>query len=229
MSFASHLIPDLTTHELATHDPVTDDQPTHDPGTERADKVRFTSLEGPERTADLSALLIAVGGGDERAFEELYRLTRCRVHGLVCRVLIDAEISAEVTQEVFLVLWQTNAARYHPAKGSPMGWLMTLTHRRAVDRVRSEQARRVRDLNWGTSHQDTDYDQVSETVIDNEEAASVRTCLGILTPPQREAIDLAYYRGFTYVDVANRLGIPVPTAKTRIRDGIKKLGACLRD
>ncbi|RJT74895.1 sigma-70 family RNA polymerase sigma factor [Arthrobacter cheniae] len=226
MSSKSHFIPASTTPDPATPAPA-----TPDPVTERANKVRFTSLEGPERTAALSemcALLIAVGGRDERAFEELYRHTRCRVYGLVRRVLIDAEISAEVTQEVFLALWQTNAASYDPAKGSPMAWLMTLTHRKAVDRVRSEQSRRVRDLNWGIGHQDTDYDQVFETVIDHEEAASVRTCLGILTPIQREAIDLAYYTGFTYVDVANRLGIPVPTAKTRIRDGITKLGACLR-
>lgn len=177
---------------------------------------------------DLSALLIAAGSRDERAFEELYEFTCRRVHGLVRRVLIDAEISAEVTQEVFLALWQTHSALYDPAKGSPMSWVMTLTHRRAVDRVRSEQTRRVRAPNWGTGHDDTDYDQVAKTVINHEEAASIRTCLGVLTPLQREAIDLAYYAGLTYVDVAHRLGIPIPTAKTRIRDGIKNSGSASR-
>lgn len=214
MSSTSHIVPDSTTHDHAT---------------DRADKIRFSSLEGSGLTADLSALMIAVGSGDEQAFEELYRHTCHRVHGLVRRVLIDAGLSAEVTQEVFLVLWQSNAALYDPAKGSPMAWLMTLTHRKAVDRVRSEQSRRVRDLNWGARHQDIDYDEVSETVIDHEEAVSVRACLGILSPVQREAIDLAYYTGLTYVEVAHHLGIPISTAKSRIRDGIKRLGVCLRD
>ncbi|MBG6185377.1 RNA polymerase sigma factor (sigma-70 family) [Arthrobacter sp. CAN_A214] len=99
-----------------------------------------------------------------------------------------------------------------------------------MTRVRSEQSRRVRDLTWGIGHQDTTaYGQVCETVIDREEAASLTRCLAILSPVQREAIDLAYYTGLTYVDVAHRLGIPVPTAKTRIRDGIKKLGTCLKN
>lgn len=183
--------------------------------------------EGTEPTADLSALLIAVGGGDDQAFEKLYRHTRGRVYGLVHRVLVDAEMSAEVTQEVFLALWRSDAALYDPVKGSHMSWLMTLAHRKAVDRVRVEQTRHVRDFRWGIRHQDIDYDQVFEKVINNEEAASVRACLKILSPAQREAIHLAYYTGLTYVDVAHRLGIPVPTAKTRIRDGLKKLSACM--
>ncbi|RJT82910.1 hypothetical protein D6T63_00120 [Arthrobacter cheniae] len=89
--------------------------------------------------------------------------------------------------------------------------------------------RRVRDSNWGIRHRDIDYDQVSETVINNEDAASVRAYLKILSPAQQEAINLASYTGLTYTDVAHRLGIPVPTAKTRIRDGLKKLSACMAE
>ncbi|TKV28623.1 sigma-70 family RNA polymerase sigma factor [Arthrobacter sp. NamB2] len=177
----------------------------------------------------LSVLLSAVGGRDERAFEELYALTHRRVYGLVRRVLVDAELSVEVTQEVFLALWQSNAALYDPAKGTPMAWLMTLAHRKAVDKVRSEQSRRIRDLAWGVRHHGTEYDQVSEAVLHREEAASVTACLAILTPAQREAIQLAYFTGLTYTDVAQHLAIPIPTAKTRIRDGIRKLGTCLTD
>lgn len=178
---------------------------------------------------DLVALLVAVGNGDRTAFEELYIHTRRRVHGLVRRVLVDPELSVEVSQEVFLALWQSNAARYDPAKGSAMAWLMTLAHRRAVDKVRSEHSRQSRDLSWGLRHRNTDYDQVTEAVIDREEAASVTACLAILSPVQREAIQLAFYTGLTYTDVAQRLSIPIPTAKTRIRDGIRKLGTYMTD
>lgn len=190
-------------------------------------KTRPFPADGTDPTIDLCVLLISVGRGDSQAFEELYRATSKRVYGLVRRVLVDTELSAEVAQEVFLALWRADAAAYNPAKGSPMSWMMTLAHRKAVDRVRAEQSRRTRDHHWEIHHQDLDYDQVTETVIAREEAASVRTCLKTLSPVQQEAIHLAYYEGLTYVDVAHRLGIPVPTAKTRIRDGLKRLSACM--
>jgi RNA polymerase sigma-70 factor (ECF subfamily) len=167
--------------------------------------------------------------GDVPAFEDLYERTVHRVYGLVRKVLVDAEMSAETTQDVFLALWVDGAARFDPAQGTGMSWVMTLAHRRAVDKVRAEQNHRVRDLRWGIKNHDVDYDQTAGTVIQKAETEEVRSCLKALSVVQREAIGLAYYAGMTYTQVADHLGIPVPTAKTRIRDGIKRLSSCLQD
>lgn len=183
---------------------------------------------GEYRAGDIEALLVRVGQGDPRAFEDLYRQTAARVYGLARKVLVDAEMSAETTQDVFLALWQGAAVRFDPGLGTGMSWILTVTHRRAVDKVRSEESHRVRDLTWGIKNQEIDYDQVADTVIQQFEVAAVRACLNNLSPTQREAIRLAYYAGLTYAEVADRLGIPVPTAKTRIRDGIKRLRTSLQ-
>ncbi|MBG6185499.1 RNA polymerase sigma-70 factor (ECF subfamily) [Arthrobacter sp. CAN_A214] len=144
------------------------------------------------------------------------------------KVVVDAELSADTTQEVFLTLWQGGTARYDPHKGTALSWILTIAHRKAVDKVRSEQAHRLRDLRWDMKNQDTDYDHVSETVIAHDESAAVNACLKNLSAVQREAIHLAFYTGLTYNDVAEHLGIPAATAKTRIRDGLKRLSICLK-
>ncbi|WP_247827629.1 sigma-70 family RNA polymerase sigma factor [Arthrobacter antioxidans] len=178
--------------------------------------------------SDIDSLLVRVGQGESQALEDLYRLTSARVYGLARKVLIDAEMSAETTQDVFLTLWLSAAARFDPGLGTGMSWIMTLTHRRAVDKVRSEESHRTRDLKWAIKNQDIDYDQVADTVVQQSEAEALRACLHTLSAAQREAIHLAYYAGLTYVEVAAHLGIPVSTAKTRIRDGIKRLRASLQ-
>ncbi|WP_052273911.1 ECF RNA polymerase sigma factor SigK [Arthrobacter sp. L77] len=179
--------------------------------------------------SEVDALLLRVGQGDAQAFEDLYGKTAARVHGLARKVLIDAEMSAETTQDVFLALWQGAAARFDPDLGTGMSWIMTVTHRRAVDKVRSEESHRTRDLTWGIRNRDVDYDQVADAVIQRSETAAVRACLSTLSAAQREAIHLAYYAGLTYLEVAEHLGIPGPTAKTRIRDGIKRLRTSLQE
>ena len=178
--------------------------------------------------SEVDSLLLRVGQGDAQAFDDLYRQTSARVYGHARRVLIDAEISAETTQDVFLALWQGTAARFDPGLGTGMSWILTVTHRRAVDKVRSEESHRIRDLKWGIKNQDIDYDQVADAAVQQSEAAAVRAGLATLSVAQREAIHLAYYVGLTYVEVADHLGIPIPTAKTRIRDGIGRLRACLQ-
>ncbi|MBJ2121429.1 ECF RNA polymerase sigma factor SigK [Arthrobacter sp. MSA 4-2] len=177
----------------------------------------------------VESLLLGVAHGDARAFSELYARSAPRVYDLVRRVVLDEEMSAETVQEVFLGLWQGAAARFDPALGSGMSWIVTLAHRRAVDKVRAEASHRVRDLRWGIRNQDVAYDGVADAVIQQAETEAVRACLGTLSAVQREAIHLAYYAGMTYVQVAAHLGIPVPTAKTRIRDGIGRLRSCLGD
>ena len=203
------VVPSAGAPASATPSPVAD--AAHGVGTD----------QGPAST--IGTLLRLVAQEDVQAFDELYALTSGRVYGLVRRTLADTELSAEITQDVYLAVWQTGAARFDPRLGSGLSWIMTLAHRRAVDRVRSEDSLRSRHLRWSSKNQDVDYDQVADTVIQRSESAAVRACLPVLSPKQREAIDLAYYAGLTYAEVAERLGIPIPTAKTRIRDGILRL------
>lgn len=175
----------------------------------------------PDR-ADLYALLAAIAAGDRSAFTEFYRATNARVFGLALRVAHHRGAAEEITQEVYLQVWQT-AGRYDATMATPTGWLMMLTHRRAVDRVRRESAASARDLVFGYAHRPVDHDVVTESVTRRMEARSVSDGMRVLTSAQREAITLAYYGGHTYPEVAEHLGIPLSTVKSRIRDGLRRL------
>jgi RNA polymerase sigma-70 factor, ECF subfamily len=146
------------------------------------------------------------------------------VLGTVRRVLRDPAQSEEVTQEVLLEVWRT-AARFDPSVGSAAAWIMTMAHRRAVDRVRSEQRAAERELRAATSS--IAYDDVSEAVEITLDQERVRRCLNGLTDLQRESVTLAYYGGYSYREVAQLLGVAVGTVKTRMRDGLIRLRDCL--
>jgi RNA polymerase sigma-70 factor (ECF subfamily) len=139
-------------------------------------------------------------------------------------VLRDLAQSEEVMQEVLLEAWRT-ASRYDPARGSAMSWLMMLAHRRAVDRVRSEQ--RAADREQRATSAQVDYDDVIEAVESALDRERVRRCLDALTDLQRESVTLAYYGGYSYSEVARLLGVPPGTVKTRMRDGLIRLRDCL--
>lgn len=175
---------------------------------------------------DLVELLTSAGSKDEAAFRDLYTACSRRVFGQARRILLDPDISAEVTQEVFLLVWE-QGDRYRPELGHPLTWLKTLTHRRAIDRLRSEVSRGARDEKWGRRNQSSAFDEVSEAVVGRDEASRVHAGMAVLSAVQREAITLAYFSHLTYAEVAVRLGIPVPTAKTRIRDGLRKMRSVL--
>ncbi|MDX1890234.1 sigma-70 family RNA polymerase sigma factor [Mycolicibacterium sp. 050158] len=177
-------------------------------------------------TADLDALLRRVAEQDVEAFAEFYDHTRARVFGLVLRVLRDPGYSEETTQDVYLQVWR-GAANYNPSAGSPLAWLLTLAHRRAVDRVRSEQSASQRDSRYGAANVELPADRVAEAVIQLDEQRQVVECLGSLTDPQRECLQLAYYEGLTYVQVSERLSANLATIKSRMRDGIRGLRKCL--
>jgi RNA polymerase sigma-70 factor (ECF subfamily) len=175
---------------------------------------------------DLAELLTQVGRGDQAAFETVYDRTAAAVFGLILRVLRDAAQSEEVAQEALLEVWRT-AGRFDPRRGSASAWVMTIAHRRAVDRVRSEQAAADREARVATGAPPPPGDEVAEAVESTLEAERVRRCLDGLSGPQRESIVLAYYSGFSYPQVADKLGLALGTVKSRIRDGLSRLRDCL--
>ncbi len=170
----------------------------------------------------LNELLSRVADGDQIAFGQLYDQCARRVLGLVRRLLKDSAQSEEVTQEIFLEVWQ-NAKCYDPAKVSATTWILTMSHRRAVDRIRSSQSTRDRDTRIGLRDMETEYDSVSESVEIRVEHERVGRALLRLTELQRQAVTLAYYGGYSHSEVAEMLKVPVGTVKTRLRDGMIRL------
>jgi RNA polymerase sigma-70 factor (ECF subfamily) len=179
---------------------------------------------GARAVPGLDDLLAAVARGDERAYDAVYDLTSGWVLGVARKVIRDPALAEEVMQEVMLEVWRL-ASRFDPAKGSGTSWVMTLAHRRAVDRVRSERSHASRELRAATAV--IDYDEVTEAVEASLEAERVQRCLSSLTRLQRECVSLAYYGGYTYAEVAELLGVPAGTVKTRMRDGLIRLRDCL--
>jgi RNA polymerase sigma-70 factor (ECF subfamily) len=170
-------------------------------------------------------LLQRVGRGDQAAFAELYDAMAALVHGVVLRVVRDPSQTEEVVQEVFVELWRI-APRFDAQRGTVSSWVATIAHRRAVDRVRSEQAARNR-IEREIGKADRAHDSVAEIVVDADhtdfEGRRVRRALDRLTSMQRQAVELAYFGGYTYREVAVLLEVPEGTIKTRIRDGMIRL------
>lgn len=188
---------------------------------------RHPSTTGDDRGDDdpQLALIQRVGRGDQDAFGDLYDGTSALVHGIVLKVVRDPSQTEEVVQEVFVELWRI-AARYDPTKGTVHSWVATIAHRRAVDRVRSEQAARNR-VERESTRVERPRDEVADVVVDVDqtqfERRRVRRALERLTSMQREAVELAYFGGYTYREVAVLLDVPEGTIKTRIRDGMIRL------
>jgi RNA polymerase sigma-70 factor (ECF subfamily) len=183
---------------------------------------RVSEAAAPQTGSDLAELLKRSGRGDEAAFAQLYDATSSRAYGLAVRVVRDPSQAEEVTQEAFLEIWRT-ASRYDAARGSAMSWVLTLVHRKAVDRVRSAEASTRRDTTYHQGSQAVEHDSTAEAAHASMEARRVRQAMESLTEVQREALELAYFKGYTHTEVATMLDLPVGTAKTRIRDGLIRL------
>ena len=184
------------------------------------------SEQEPAERADagLDTLLTQVAKGDQAAFEALYDQLAAPVYGLIRKVLRNPSQAEEVTQEVLLEVWRT-ASRFDPARGSASTWVLTIAHRRAIDRVRAEEAASAREQR--SAQVPAAVDEVAETVEASMDAERLRRCLAGLTELQRESITLAYYGGYSYAQVAALLDTALGTIKTRIRDGMTRLRACL--
>ncbi|MGU3436129.1 sigma-70 family RNA polymerase sigma factor [Actinomycetes bacterium M1A6_2h] len=170
--------------------------------------------------AELSSLLEAIGRGDRQAFAQFYDATSSRVYGAVLRVLRDRGFTEECVQDVYLEVWQ-KAPSFSRTSGSPSAWLVTMAHRRAIDRVRSEQSR---------SDRESRYAMLDDALgVPNDASANfldrrpVMSALGGLSVRQRECLFMAFFEGLTYAEAADRMGIPVSTMKSRIRSALANL------
>jgi RNA polymerase sigma-70 factor (ECF subfamily) len=174
---------------------------------------------------DLDGVLRRVARGDQQAFETVYDQLARPAYGVIRRVLRDPAQSEEVTQEVLLEVWRT-ASRFNPDLGGAATWVLTIAHRRAIDRVRAEAAAAEREQKtaWTGS---SSPDEVAEAVEASLDRERVQRCLGGLTEVQRESITLAYYGGYTYRQVSALLGVTLAAIKTRIRDGLIRMRDCL--
>jgi RNA polymerase sigma-70 factor, ECF subfamily len=190
--------------------------------------VSVTFLRPSDERAESAAaqtsevLLQRVAKGERDAFDQFYDRLSAIVYGTIRRVLRDPAQSEEVAQEVFVEIWRT-AAKFDPARGGATTWTVTMAHRRAVDRVRSEQAATNREEKVALLEQQRPYDSVSEAVEQRLDRERVVRALGDLTDLQREAVTLAFYGGHTHTQVADLLNVPLGTVKTRIRDGLIRL------
>ena len=177
----------------------------------------------PDRFDDASdaVLALAMARYDQAALAEAYRRNAGAVFGLARRLLVEPALAEEVVQEVFLRLWN-DPARYDPERGTMRSYLLTQTHGRSVDLLRADISRRRREERDArrTAAAGTD---IEREVWDLTTAEQVRDSLAALPPDERTAIELAYWGGYTYREVAARLDQPEGTIKSRIRSGLSRL------
>lgn len=184
----------------------------------------FMSFPSPS----LESLLIRVGNGSQDDFAALYDNVSSMVYGIALRVVRDPARAQDVAQEAFMDVWR-KAPTFDTDRGSAKGWIATIAHRRAVDIVRSEQASRTRNEKVAAGEPKQHYDVVADEIETAAEAGAVRAALNGLSALQRQAIELAYFEGVTYREVAVRLGAPLGTVKTRMRDGLRRLAEILEE
>ncbi len=188
------------------------------------------SRHAPDETSAqrLETLFVMASKGSAQAFEGVYAVMARPVYALALRVVRDPQLAEDIAQEAFVEVWR-KAATFDPDKGSVKSWILTIAHRRAVDRVRREQTQRDR---LAAQHVETEavsgeQEQVVDAMETEWQSQRVREAVNHLSDKQREAIELAYYGGLTQQEVSETLGVPLGTAKTRLRDALIQLRGAL--
>jgi RNA polymerase sigma factor (sigma-70 family) len=194
--------------------------------------IPLRGRSGPSQTtarelAHLSdeAVLALIARADEQALAELYRRFGRLAYGLAFRILRDDALAQDAVQEAFLGVWRA-AGRFTAERAKPSTWLLTLVHRRAVDLVRREERRRTEPLQPDSESAGAEESDEAELLTRRQ---TIREALGKLPPEQREAIELAYYGGYTQSELAERLGQPLGTIKSRMFTGLARLRETLEE
>lgn len=172
------------------------------------------------------SLLRRMADGDQAALAALYDRYGAPAFGIAVKICNNRALAEDVVQEAFLSVWQ-RAGRFDPDRGTAAAYLFAAVHNKAVDVVRHEESMRRRGGDAGDFPAETDAGTVVEAAWLGVRRQEVRAAVARLSPAQREALELAYFEGLTYSEVAGKLGIPLGTAKTRLRDGMIRLRALL--
>ena len=190
----------------------------------RRNSLRSAS-PGDEASSDME-LIARVKSGSSEALEELYRRYASPVYSLVWKILQSPEESEDVALDVFWQIWR-QAASYDASRGAPPAWIFTLARSRAIDRLRARHRKEDRTISFDDPavvfdplDQGATPDQVA-SYRQNRDA--VREAMKVLSAPQREAVELAFFQGLTHVEIAEKLRLPLGTVKTRIRQGLIRL------
>lgn len=178
----------------------------------------------PGSTEYWSGLCQRVAQGDHQAFDSLYTELSPVVYGISVRLIRNTAQASEVTQEVMLEIWN-NAQQYSQSAGSIYAWASTIARRRAIDRIRSEEARTAREDRNFTA--DREVAQIDDDLMAQVDSEQVRNCLGTLTDKEKQTVIDTYYGGSTYAQVAERRQMPLATVKSRIRSALQRLKTCL--
>lgn len=176
----------------------------------------------------LESLMLLTQQGDAAAFARLYDHIAPNVLGLSLQILHDQAQAEEVTQEVFIEVWQ-HAADFDPAKGSAKAWILRRARLRAIDGVRSAIATMKRDDREAFLVASINKESVEDEALRNVQRHAVRTALEIMGEPHKTAILMAYFGDMTHAELAEATGVPLGTAKTRVRDGLRKLEKILKE
>lgn len=179
-----------------------------------------------QRAIDV-ALLGRIRDGDASALSDLYARFGSPLYSLAYQIVRDAGAAEDIVQEVFMAVWRS-AGRFDPAKGSPAGWLFSLARHKAIDLLRRETTARSRSVEADLTLEPAAEDVEHEAWLGIRRDRTLES-LSALPDAQREAVELAFFAGLTHVEVAERLGIPLGTAKTRIRSGLLRLRDLLGD